>query len=201
MALPHLMKKAWLRIRQEGLRDALREIVYLNRTMVAVEKDLEAGPDLIKPPLRAIIVTKQNCGRYKNHGGIGNVLHNCRRGACALLLFKGMDLLGYQLWTLDKDFADLRKLGLTLKDREAYLFDLFVYPQYRGTSVPKIIATETFNHLVSRGINKILGFYFKDNIKALWWHRATLKAREIKRVPATRLFMVEFTAGRITWKI
>lgn len=201
MALPHLMKKTWLRFRQEGLRDALREAVYFKRIMVAVAKDLEAGPSLMNPPLRTIIVNGQNYGRYKKYPGIGNVLHHCRRGACALLLFRDMDLLGYQLWTMDKNFADLKKLGLALKDNEAYLFDLFVYPRYRGTAVPKIIATETFNHLVSRGIDKICGFYFKDNFKALWWHKATLKAREIKQVPTSRLFMVEFTAGRITWKL
>jgi len=201
MQLYHLARKMFLQLSSEGLKSTLKELIYFNRIMVAIEKDLRAEAGIMKPTMHKIIVDRQNYFEYRNKFNIKNVLYYCRRGAQCLLLFDGKDLLGYQLWTYDSEFSDLRKLGIRMKKGEAYLFDLFVYPPYRGTVVPKIVAIETHNYLLSQGINKIFGFYFKDNIKALWWHKAYLKCKEIKRVPTNRILIFEFTKGKISFKV
>ena len=84
-----------------------------------------------------------------------------------------------------------------LKENEAYLFDLYVLPEYRGTSVPLEIAWETYEHLKRNKITKIYGFYYQDNIKALWWHRATLKAKEIKKLKVDKFIIFEKISNRI----
>jgi len=201
MNIHHMIKKSVREIRSEGFWHTLREIAYSNRVMVAVEKDIKMTASLLPERMTAIVVDQTNYGTYRKAYDIGSVLSYCKRGAQALMVFEGFRLMGYQLWTRNKDFVDLRKLDIALEDNAAYLFDLFVLPEFRGTVVPKIVATETFNYLASRRIEKIYGFYYKDNIKALWWHRAYLRCREIREVPTRRYFILERTRGRWSLKI
>ena len=129
---------------------------------------------------------------------IKNVEYYCKHGSTCLLAIQGFTLLGYQLWTYDNNFKDVKQIEIQLSANDAYLFDFFVFPEYRGTDIPKFITYETFNYLVSKGINKIYGFYFSDNIKALWWHRAFLKCKEIRKVTIHRILFVEIANGKIT---
>lgn len=194
-----MLKKIILRIKTDGLGGTLKEFVYINRVMIGIEKDIVAQPRIMPQTMHTIILDKSNYQQFRKKYDIGNVIYYCKNGAQCLLLFENETLLGYQLWTFDNNFTDLKKLHITMNSNEAYLFDLFIYPQFRGTTVPKIIATETYNYLVvSQGITKIYGFYFKDNLKALWWHRAYLKCREIKRVSTNRFILFDITKGRIT---
>jgi hypothetical protein len=201
MSLLHLLRKAKLRLSTEGFRETIKELIYVNRVMVAIEKDLEPEPSLLTPSMQKIIVNRSNCEEYQERFNIKHVVHYCRLGCEALLLFEGSELLGYQLWTRKREFVDLVKLGIDLKEDEAYGIELFVFPRFRGTHVTRTISVEAFNYMNSLGIKKVYGFFFRDNLKALWWHRAYLKPREIKQVRTTRLLFLELTEGRLTLKL
>lgn len=197
MKIMHLLKKTVLRLRTEGFRATLHELFYSGRVMVAVEKEIGPSTSMLKTGMRSEVISRDNYRDYQDKPGVRNIIHYCKHGSYCLAVFEGDTCLGYQLWTNDNKFADLRKLGLALDKDEVYLFDLFVFPAFRGTVVPKIVSVETFNYLASVGTRKICGFFFLDNIKALWWHRAFLKCRETKRVPASRFLFIESVNGRL----
>jgi hypothetical protein len=198
MRLFHLLKKFILQIKTAGLTNALKEIVFFNRTMIVVEKDLMHEHDIkLDDHLDIQIIDKVNKNLIKTKFQTNIFDYYAQKGAKCLAIFNDKECLGYQWWTQDNQFKDLKKLNLTLNDHEVYLFDFFVFPKYRGTNIPKMITQETFNHLASLGLKKIYGFYFGDNIKALWWHRAVLKAKEIRKVKTHRFLFFEFIDGKI----
>ena len=198
MKLIHLFRKLILQIKTAGIKAAFKEIIFFNRTVIVIEKDISYRDEIkLEDGIEVTVIDNSNRSLIKSKYGINIFQYYPQKGAKCLAIFNENECLGYQWWTQDNKFNDLKKLNLTLKDNEAYLFDFFVFPEYRGTNTPKLITQETFNHLLSDGISKIYGFFFGDNIKALWWHRAVLKAKEIKRIKTHRLFFLEFINGKI----
>lgn len=198
MKLKYLIQKLKFRIKSEGLDETLKMLVYLNRNMIVVEKQIHPEEPLVFDEYTEFIrLDNQNLRLYKKKSGIENFSYYCQKGAECLAAFRNNECIGYQWWTRDNSFADIQKLGIRLAKDEAYLFDLFVSPDYRGTLLPKILVREVFSHLITVGVNKIYGFYFSDNIKALWWHRAILKCKELKRLRSHRVVWLEWTDGKL----
>jgi len=199
MKIWHYFKKLMLHLKTDGFKNTMKETIFFNRVMVVIEKEISPTDYNKNDDYKYAILDKDN---YENYFGdsdiIKNVEYYCKNGATCLLAFQGNTLFGYQLWTYDNNFKDVKQLSIQLGADEAYLFDFFVFPEFRGTDIPKMITYETFNHLISKGINKIYGFYFTDNVKSLWWHKAFLKCKEIKRVKIHRILLFELANGRIT---
>ncbi len=196
MKLVHFLRKAVFRSRIDGMKDLLKDLVYVNRTMVVIEKDIRKIPPAPKSDIRFVVVDGRNLNEYSGKREWQIVSHYCSRGARCILAYRD-NLLGYQFYTREPSFHDLLKMGISMERDEAYLFDFFVFPEQRGTDVTKALAAWTFNHLISEGIAKIYGYYYSDNISSLWWHRAVLKCRELKRIRAHRLFFLEWADGRM----
>lgn len=196
MKLNHLLRKALFRSRMDGIKNMLRELIYLNRTMIVIEKNILESRLVQCDDIRFVVVDHSNLKDFNEKRCAQLVKHYCRRGASCVLAYRGEKILGYQFYCRDNSFSDLVKIGLRIGKEEAYLFDLFVFPEYRGSDVPQKITSGTFRHLMSEGIRKIYGFYFADNIRSLWWHRAVLKCREVKRIKAHRLLLLEWANGK-----
>ena len=169
--------------------------------MVGIEKPIETVPSLLCGMMNTVVADKENYREYQKRFNIRSLSYYCPRGCECLMLIDGDKCIGYQYWTFDKDFIDLKKLGIMMGDEEAYLFDLFVFQEFRGSDAPKMLTAEMQNQLSSRGIRKIYGFYFQDNIKALWWHKAFFKCQEITKVVNTRIFFLDVTGGKISLNI
>ena len=171
---------------------------FFNRIMIVIEKEIHFEPSsYTNNEIIIKILDKNNINDYINNYNINYIKYYCKKGAICLAAFKNNICVGYQFWTQDNNFKDLKQLELTLKDDEVYMFDFFVFPEYRGTKIPKIITRESLNYLSSNGINKIYGFYFSDNIKAAWWHKSYLKCTEIKHVKIHKVLFFEFANGRL----
>ena len=95
-------------------------------------------------------------------------------------------------YTNQKGFRDLEKFDLEIKNNETYMFDMFIFPEFRNNDTSKRVTETIFKHFRGLKIKKFYGFYFADNVGALWWHRAVLRANEIKEVRVNRLLFVEF---------
>lgn len=201
MRLAQLIKKTLLRVKSKGLRDTLKEAVHFRRVMVAIEQDIEAKPSPMSRRMHRIIVDQSNIRGYRKVPAIKNVRHFCKRGAQSLLLYEDGELAGYQIWTFDKNFIDLRKLDIRMSDDEAYLFDLFVFPRFRATQLTRTLVNETCNYLVSCGVRKIYGFFFEDSAEALLWRQAFPKGREIRKVRTNRLLFVEITGKKLSFRL
>jgi GNAT superfamily N-acetyltransferase len=195
MKLMHLLRKAMFRCRTDGFKDMLREMVYVNRTMIVIEKDIRQSGSVQDDDLRFVVLDGKNKRDVECEWPLAR--HYCSKGARCILAYRGDRLVGHQFYTQENSFPDLVKLGLSLNRNEAYLFDLFVFPEHRGTDVAKKIVSWTFQHLLLQGITKIYGFYFSDNLQSLWWHRAILKCKELKRLRVHRLFVLEWTERKM----
>lgn len=198
MRLGHLIYKCFQKVKSEGIIDTFKEFIYFNRIMIAIEKNLTPQASILEKSMKVIFVNKHNYMEYHNIFNLRRVGYYCKKGAQSCLLFDNDMCIGYQLWTVDSQFKDLKNLDIQLNSNEAYEFDLYVYPKYRGTKAARILTAETDNYLISKGISKIYGFYYSDNVKALWWHRAYLKCKEIKRVKIHRILFFEIVNGKIT---
>jgi len=201
MKFLHFLQKFLLRIRTEGIKATIRELVFIKRTIIVIEKDVTSFSGGVKGDMISIIVDKDNYKKFNKINSIKNIERHIKRGAQALIVLRGGDCLGWQIWTNDGNFIDLKKIGIHMGKDDVYLFDLFVFPKYRGSNITKIICAETYNYLACQGIKKTYGFFYLDNIPSLWWHRAYLKCKEIKRIKVSRFFFVEFARGRLFFNI
>lgn len=193
MKIVHLIRKAVFRSRMDGFKDMLREMVYLKRTMIVIEKEIGSSRPVRDNELNFVVVDGRLLKENREKCEWPLIRHYCSRGASCVMAYLGGRLAGYQFYTQDNHFPDLLKIGISLTRQEAYLFDLFVFPEYRGTEITKKIVDWTFQHLRRQGITKIYGFYFADNIRSLWWHKAVLKCKEVMRIKASRLLFLEWT--------
>lgn len=198
MRLIYLLKRLVFQVKVNGLKNAFKEMIYRDRKIIVIEKEIAYEENVYRDDDTDFIIIDQfNYGEMKRKFNLGNMEYFVGKNARCMVAVKYGMCAGYQWWTQDNGFRDLRKLRLNLKGNEAYLFDLFVFPEHRGGNVPKSLAVETFNHLCSCGVNKFYGFYFSDNLRALWWHRAFLKAKEINKIKMQRFLFLEIVDGRL----
>lgn len=191
MKIGYQIKRFLFRMKREKIKEIFKDIVYMDRYMVVIEKELHENPIKKKSPIDHVIVDRNNIKKIKRKYIAQNLDYYCKKNATGIIGLKDGRAIGYQWYTQNKKFIDLVKLNIDLKEHEAYLFDFYVDPNLRGTRLPLHIAWETYEHLLEKKIKKIYGFYFSDNIKALWYHRASLKCKEIKKIKAQKLFIFE----------
>jgi GNAT superfamily N-acetyltransferase len=82
---------------------------------------------------------------------------------------------------------DLQNLGLTCRNREVYAFDMLIDPAYRGKNLAVPLQRAIQQTLKSEGFVKVYGFYYDDNLPALWMHRM-LKFKEHRKRREFRFF-------------
>jgi GNAT superfamily N-acetyltransferase len=85
---------------------------------------------------------------------------------------------------------DLQWLGINLEKNQVYSFDLFLDPQKRGDNAAAYLQSSFLEHLKEKGIRKVYGYFWSDNIPALWVHRQ-LKYRELNSVTVNRFFFIK----------
>ncbi|MEI6290622.1 MAG: hypothetical protein WCP19_09330 [Chloroflexota bacterium] len=80
---------------------------------------------------------------------------------------------------------DLKMLGIDSGQKDVYAFDMFIAPSFRGKNLAVPLQKFVHLQLKSEGFEKVFGFYWKDNLPALWMHRmlkySELPARRINR--------------------
>lgn len=119
-------------------------------------------------------------------------IYNTGNGYYAYAVLSGGKLIG-DIWcasarhiTRDPVHPDLVWLGITCKDNEAYMFDMYVAPGSRGKVATSFLLAGALAHLREQGYARVYGFYEKANLPALWTHRLfgyqELPNRKITRV-------------------
>lgn len=184
-----------------GWRGLLRDIFYLNRVAVPVEISLDAlrpVTDFTRPvdeevlELNTDLVTERLA--YPAKSRYLKALEYMGKGYRGFALVKGGTVAG-DIWCADSRLAagacnhpDELWLGIECAPGEAYTFDMFVDPEHRGGNSAAALQNGALHLLRKRGITKAYGFFWADNVPALWVHR-TLRWRELDRVKASRLLL------------
>ncbi|MBU5614222.1 GNAT family N-acetyltransferase [Geomonas azotofigens] len=187
-----------------GWRTLLRDMFYLNRVAVPVEIALDSlrpVSDFNRPADEAVVeLSAQLLAErrlvYRFQSRYLKALSYLGRGYRGFALVKGATVAG-DIWCADSrqggapgNHPDEAWLGIECRCGEAYTFDMFVDPAHRGGNVAAALQNGALHLLKKRGITKAYGFFWADNLPALWVHR-TLRWRELDRVRATRLLLTK----------
>jgi GNAT superfamily N-acetyltransferase len=84
---------------------------------------------------------------------------------------------------------DLKMLGIICKEEDAYAFDMFIAPVYRGKNLAVPIQKSLHATLKMEGCQRVYGYYWNDNLPALWTHRI-LKYKELPKRSVSRFFFI-----------
>lgn len=84
---------------------------------------------------------------------------------------------------------DLKMLGIHLGEGEAYAFDMLIHPTYRGKNLTAPLHKYLQLTLKNEGYKKVYGYYWNDNLPALWMHRM-LKFHELQKRRVSLYFFI-----------
>ncbi|QXE89463.1 GNAT family N-acetyltransferase [Geomonas subterranea] len=185
-----------------GWRTLLRDVFYLNRVAVPVEIALDSlrpVTDFKRPPDESVLelsteLLAQRRLVYRFQSRYLKALNYLGQGYRGFALVKGETVAG-DIWCADRRqetrataHPDELWLGIQCAPGEAYTFDMFVDPAHRGGNLAAALQNGTLHLLRKRGITKAYGYFWADNLPALWVHR-TLRWRELQRVRASRVLL------------
>ena len=194
----YLLKRLQLRLSNDGFKKTVKELFYFNRELILVRKDLVSWK--AKPfdnDLEYIVVDKTNSVETEKRLNLHLFDHYGKIHCKTLVAIKDEVCVGFIRWTQDKNFKDLRKYNIPLAPDEAYMFDFFLFPTYRGTPVIRDIYHYAMHHLKSIGISRYYGFFYADNVPALWWHRTICRTEEFEKVKAHKLVFLEMINNKL----
>lgn len=189
-------------VRRGSLKALFRETVYLNREAVPVEIELSAlrpVEDFARPADEEVVeitgdLFKERPLLYTVKSRELKAFDYLKRGYRGYALVKGNTVSG-DIWCADRETGsggskhpDEAWLGFTCRESEVYTFDMFVDPVKRGGNAAAALQNGALHALRKEGFTKAYGFFWSDNVPALWTHRM-LRWRELQRVRASRLVL------------
>lgn len=189
----------------------VKEHFYINRIAVVVGKDLsslapqgnpldQAGIKLvaITPDLLAQEGKTQQTLIFPKEERRLKALNYLRKGYRGFALVNGSEVSGY-IWYVNAHHdrkaslhPDMKMLGIRCGDNDVYTFDMYLHPDRRGNNLANFIQNGALHEIKKQGFSRALGYYWADNIQALWVHR-TLRWKELERIKVTRLSFLHYS--------
>jgi len=197
MRLFHVIDNA----RVSGIRSVVREIVYAGRIAVPVEMDLKSLKSSWAWPkgeeLTCIEIERNALDHHDYDYPYRNrklkAQRNLGKGLLGYGLLRGREVVA-DLWYTppvisdgSPEHPDVQWLGILPRPNHSYAFDMFLAPAMRGKNIATCFQGSFLLHLRDHGVDWAYGYYWADNIAALWMHRM-LKWKELGRVRASRFF-------------
>lgn len=189
-------------VRQKSLINLLKETIYVNREAVPVEIELSGlrpMADFPRPPGEEVVeitpeLLESGSCSYPVQSRYLKAFNYLKRGYRGYALLQGATVAG-DIWCADtrtekdgRKHSDEEWLEINCGPAEVYTFDMFVAPGLRGGNIAAALQNSALHDLKRKGFSKAYGFFWADNVPALWVHR-TLRWRELSRVRATRLLL------------
>lgn len=193
-------------IKINGFKSSLNGMVHFRRPATIIEKDLSAiffdSETLIKNGMKFEAITEALVAGTKNIFKFPNrrlkavcYLKNGYFGHC---LIKDDTIVG-DIWYYGQKgdggaplHHDIKLLRIPWDKSYAYSFDTFLDPDSRG-NVAKALLNNSLYSMAKAGYNKAYGYYWKDNLPAIWNARALNKFKEVGGVSISRLFFFRFS--------
>ena len=193
-------------LKTNDLASFVREVIYLNRKAILIEKNLvEVNNTWIKLQKSNIMFEEINTDtfsekkyRFPVKNRYFKALHYLKKGYVGHAIVKGDEVIG-DIWysaTRKNDkvsvHPDVKRFGFESAEDHAYSFDQFVVPTERGNVVAAALVNYQLCSLREKGYLKACGYYWADNIPAIWNNRVMNKYIEIKtmRVIGCWLFKI-----------
>lgn len=196
-------------IKNNGFSSFLREIFYVNRVAIVVEKnlpDFEISKEQSKQSLVELIELRQDILSKKDFyypvkSRYLKAIHYLKKGYGGYAIVKGKNIIG-DIWFFSPNsndttscHSDCQRLGLHCTEDQVYTFDMFLNPNERGNNFASFLQAKALKSLREKGFTKAYGYYWGDNIPALWVHRLG-KWKEIKRLKVNRFIFFKKVVGK-----
>lgn len=189
---------------EDGVKHIFRSRVFWNRRAIPVEMDiltanLPLAGQLGNTEFQFVEITMADlqAGRWTfsvSSRGL-KAVRNLKRGFRGFAVAKDSIILG-DLWCITprKDgkpihHPDLRMLDIVCRTGDAYAFDMFIPSTYRGKNLAVPLQKTLQAVLKMEGYQRVYGYYWEDNLPALWMHRM-LKFKELPKRRVSRFFFL-----------
>ena len=180
--------------------------IFFSKIGVLVEKDLSSlqplGDAVAKAGLQVVRVTADALApntpthpplSYQSEKRHQKILRYLRCGYRGVALARSGVVVG-DVWYWSPAFAlenalhpDLRWLPISCGKDDVYGFDLVLFPGERGKNLANLVQTAALHEIRRDGFQRVFGYYWLDNLPALWVHR-TLRWKEVRRVAVSRFY-------------
>lgn len=189
---------------EDGVKNILRPRVFWNRRAIPVEMDLltanlPLAGQVNNVEFQFVEITMDDLQAGKWNFAVPSrglkALRNLKRGFRGFAVAKVSTIVG-DLWCIAprKDgkaiyHPDLRMLDIVCSTGDAYAFDMFIPSTYRGKNLAVPLQKTLQIALKMEGCQKVYGYYWEDNLPALWIHRM-LKFKELPKRRVSRFFFL-----------
>lgn len=197
-------------VKQNSLKKLFKEIIYFNREAVPVAidlSDLRPMTDFVQQSDEKLIEIKPNmisagALNYPVKSRALKAANYLKSGFRGFAMVSGDEVSG-DIWCATARNAedgrvhpDEEWLDIRCGENEVYSFDMYVNPDKRGYNIAAALQNGALHQLKRQGFKRVYGFFWVDNIAALWVHR-TLRWKELERVRASRfIFSRKFKAAK-----
>ena len=192
-------------IRSNSWSSFLREVVYINRKAIVVEKDLHEVNDstdfLQRSNIQFIEITPEtyanNNYQYLFKNRYLKALHYLKKGFGGHAIVRGNKIIG-DIWYFASnksehlpDHPDIHWLGIKWSQDYVYCFDIFIVPDERGNNLAAPFQNSAMYSLRNKGYLKAYAYYWADNIPAVWITRVINKWKELKTLRVNRFLFLK----------
>jgi hypothetical protein len=197
-------------VRSDGWSSLFKEVLFLKRTAIVVEKDLSELTERSEPlasanlKLREIDKDMLSSGIYRF--AVSNrylkALNYLKHGYGGHALARDNVVVG-DTWHYVSEATDdpgvlhedLQRFRFTHWIKSyVYTFDIFVAPTERKGGVSAAFQNSAMLDLRSKGYTKAYGFYWADNLPARWCTRVTNKWKEVRAFSVSRFLIFKWAA-------
>lgn len=186
--------------------------IYINKVAITVEKDLsslrpvqglleQAGVKLVEITPGSLMqsATTQPSLTYPDEERQKTAMNYLKKGYRGIALVNGKEVSGDIWYTSASNrtttiHPDMKWLLMNCGDNDAYAFDMYLHPGNRGKNLANLLQNGALHEIRKNGFARALGYYWADNIPALWVHR-TLQWKELRRVKVTRFLCLRHSCG------
>jgi GNAT superfamily N-acetyltransferase len=206
-----LTKDALKAIKVDIMYYFLREVIYINKVAITVERDLlslmpekdspeQYGVKLITIASKSLIQNEKTHDAliYLDHERKAKAMVYLDKGYRGVALVSGKEVIG-DIWytnvvnhTNGVVHPDLKWLKMKCGNKDAYAFDMYLHPGKRGKNLANLLQNRALHEIRENGYVRALGYYWAKNIPALWVHR-TLQWKELRRVKVTRFLSLRYS--------
>lgn len=184
-------------LKTNDLADFLKLIILWNRKAIIIVRNLDELNNTWEKLQESSQITFEEINsdtffnkkyQFPLRNRYHKALHYLDKGFCGHAAVKGGKVIGEVWYSATKKNGelsvnpDVKKFRITAAEGYAYSFDQFVVPAERGNSLAAALVNYQLCSLKEKGYRKVFGFYWADNIPAIWNNKVMNKYKEIKTV-------------------
>jgi hypothetical protein len=174
--------KAIEAIRNDGLKAFINEVIYINREIYIIVKDLHEVDDrtdrLQRLNINMVEITHSTFQEMKSSFALK--IRSSRASDYVNMGYEGYALIKDQAvigdtWYFDpyksngiSSHKDVEWLGIQMPEGSVYNFDIFVIPSARGNNVSSLFQNNALYSLRKKNYTKAYGYVFADNVPGMW---------------------------------